>query len=317
MPPRVRVPTRLPRAVRTLILSEPLLTIRHASTVSTPAPSPSQIESSYIPQTSIYPAQQPPSHRAPAFRKSQLHRQYASLLQTSPLIILFQHNNLTATEWSGIRRELAVAMAQVDAELEAQGSNIPPLAHTAKLNIIQTSIFEAALRVVEYFDPSKVSAGEFTHVLSAHAHKTAKSKKARHPLQALLSGPLATLSFPAVSPAHLKAALSILSPKAPDFPAPKRKAQPGYHEMPVQAGLKKLMLLGARVEGKVFDTDGTRWVGGISGGLDGLRSQLVHMLQSVGGGVTGALESASRSLYFTMESRKTMLEEEQKDEKKD
>ncbi|KAK3051316.1 hypothetical protein LTS18_012446, partial [Coniosporium uncinatum] len=74
----------------------------------------------------------------------------------------------------------------------------------------------------------------------------------------------------------------------------------------------KLMLLGARVEGRVFDDAGVRWVGGIQGGLDGMRAQLVGMLQSIGGAqITNALEAASRSLYFAMEGRKSMLQEEQ------
>lgn len=77
-----------------------------------------------------------------------------------------------------------------------------------------------------------------------------------------------------------------------------------------QSGLQKLLLLGARVEGKVFDTDGVRWIGGIEGGLEGLRAQLVAMLAGVGAGVTGLLEGMSRSLYFTLEGRKGMLEDE-------
>ena len=110
----------------------------------------------------------------------------------------------------------------------------------------------------------------------------------------------------------MRAALSILSPKAPTFAAPTRRANPGYHDASVQAGLQKLLLLGARVEGRVFDTEGTRWVGGIGGGLDGLRGQLVQMLGSVGAGVTGALESAGRTLWVTVEGRRGMLEEEGK-----
>ena len=68
------------------------------------------------------------------------------------------------------------------------------------------------------------------------------------------------------------------------------------------------------MEGKAFDTDGTRWVGGIEGGLAGLRGQLVAMLSSVGAGVTSTLESAGRSLYFTVEGRRSMLEEAEKGE---
>lgn len=87
---------------------------------------------------------------------------------------------------------------------------------------------------------------------------------------------------------------------------------PAYHEPAVQNGLNKLLLLAARVEGKVFDNDGTKWVGGIEGGLDGLRGQLVAMLQGVGAGVTGALEAAGKTLYLTVEGRRGMLEEEEK-----
>jgi len=207
-----------------------------------------------------------------------------------------------------------------------------------KLQIVQTGIFASALKVVEFWNPSfgpesptthpkdpQTASSEsientmptakdpgFRHGLSAQAYKAAKkNQKLKTGLEPLLSGPLAMLTFPDVSPQHLKAALSILSP-GKDFPAPKRRVNPGYHEKPVQDGLQKLMLLGARVEGKVFDMEGARWVGGIAGGLSGLRAQLVAMLSSVGAGITNTLEAASRSLYVTMEGRKGMLEEEQK-----
>lgn len=87
---------------------------------------------------------------------------------------------------------------------------------------------------------------------------------------------------------------------------------PGYYEPSVQAGLQKLLLLGARVEGRVFDGEGVRWVGGLEGDMSGLRAQLVGMLGRVGAGVTGALESAGINLYLTMESRRGMLEDEGK-----
>ncbi len=115
----------------------------------------------------------------------------------------------------------------------------------------------------------------------------------------------------------MRAALSILSPKAPTFAAPTRRANPGYYDASVQAGLQKLLLLGARVEGKVFDQEGTRWVGGIEGGMEGLRAQLIHLLSSAGAGVTGALEGVGKSLWFTVEGRRVMLEDEEKGDKKE
>ena len=63
------------------------------------------------------------------------------------------------------------------------------------------------------------------------------------------------------------------------------------------------------MEGQVFDTEGARSVGGIEGGLEGLRARLVGILGGVGAGVTGVLEGQGRSLYFTLEGRRGMLED--------
>lgn len=243
-------------------------------------------------------------------------------------MLLFQHNNLKATEWMGVRRELAQALRKLD---ETKGST-EEVADGIKVQIIQTGIFAAALRVAEYFRPEllppapskqhlpfsrrpNVNDPSLRHGLSRTAYEAVKRKKLAHALTPLLSGPLAVVTFPTVSTEHLKTALSILAPNAPGFPAPSRRLNPGYHDPIVQAGLQKLLLLGARVEGRVFDLEGTRWVGSIEGGLEGLRGQLVALLQSFGAGVTNALEGPGKSLYITMESRRTMMEQEGKDGK--
>jgi ribosomal protein L10 len=247
-------------------------------------------------------------------------------------MLLFQHNNLKSNEWTGIRRELTNALRKVDEARIAAGFPGEQLESGIKIQIIQTGIFSSALKIVEFYkpesapptldptDPSTPSSatipqfspdGEgLTHTLSKAAHDA--TAKRSHALEPLLSGPLAVLTFPTVSPLHLKAALSILSPSAPEFPAPTRRANPGWHDPPVQNGIQKLLLLGARVEGKVFDVEGTKWVGGIDGGLEGLQGQLVAMLQGIGAGVTNTLESAGKSLYFTIEGRRIMLEDEEK-----
>ncbi|KAK3176296.1 hypothetical protein OEA41_007619 [Lepraria neglecta] len=329
MPPRLRLCTQCLHRLHNKRTSLP----KYLSTASaiTPAPPIHQTISS-PPPLARFPPTQPPSHKPPEFRKSQLHRQYTSLLRSTPLLLLFQHNNLKATEWMSIRRELHSALQKTDETLSTD------LAPGIKVQAIQAGIFESALLVTEYYhpsqqlnptastphptDPSIQSSATvanttpnpadptLTHSLSTHAHTLVAPHKKSHPLRTLLSGPLAILSFPTVSPQHMRAALSILSPKAPTFAAPTRRANPGYHDASVQAGLQKLLLLGARVEGRVFDTEGTRWVGGIEGGLDGLRGQLVQMLGSVGAGVTGALESVGRTLWVTVEGRRGMLEEE-------
>ena len=343
MPPRIRIaPQRAftkPRIQRQPFVCAQCQYASLARTSTTPAPPLDQTISAAAP-IQRYPPSQPPSFKPAEFRKTQLHRQYQSLLRSSPLTVIFQHNNLKATEWTGIRRELAKALQKVDEELAKNGDN-SYISSGIKMQIVQTGIFASALQVVEFWDPDFSSASataveatdpqtptseaitnrtgskydmSLHHGLSAQAHFFAKrqSRRRKHGLEPLLSGPLAVLSFPTVSPQHLKAALSILSPSQPNFPAPRRKANPAYHEPAVQNGLQKLLLLAARVEGKVFDTEGTKWVGGIEGGLDGLRGQLVAMLSSVGAQVTGTLEAASRSLYMTVEGRRSMMEEEEK-----
>jgi len=253
------------------------------------------------------------------------------------MMLLFQHSNLKAVEWMGIRRELAIALRKVD-EANAVAGEPTDLASHVKIQIINTGIFEIALRVVEYFRPgagqeviqhtdprtqtsmpvaarSTTSRDDptFTHGTSTAAYNAVAKKRHLHELTPLLDGPVAILTFPDVSTGHLKATLSILAPSKDGFPAPKRSTTPGYYEPAVQAGLQKLFLLGARMEGSVFDVDKTKWVGTIQGGRNGLRGQLVAMLQSVGGGaLANVLEGASRSLYYTVEGRRMALEDEGK-----
>ena len=339
MPPRIRLRTQDVLTRRTDYIC---LSCRHtyASLATTPAPSLSQ--TTPAPPIHRHPRNQPPSYKPPEFRKSQLHRQYQSLLRSAPLMLIFQHNDLKSTEWMAIRRELASALRKVDEDLAGQGKQDLMAGDGVKIQVIQTGIFASALRVVEFWnpdfsakpqvaeihptDPATPTSGPvpattatptdpaFTHGLSTSAYLTAKkNRRLKHGLEPLLSGPLALLTFPTVTPQHLKAALSILSPSPPNFPAPRRRTNPSYHEPAVQNGVQKLMLLAARVEGRVFDLEGTRWVGKIEGGLDGLRGQLVAMLRSVGAGITNTLEAASRSLYVTVEGRRGMMEEEEEE----
>jgi large subunit ribosomal protein L10 len=329
MPPRLRLKS-LQQLAELQLQRNAFICLRcqHMATAvaTTPAPTPAQMASS--PQMNRYSPVQPPSHRNPSYRKSQLLRSYVSLLQTTPLILVFQHNNLKATEWVGVRRELNTALRKADEQLIAAGKEA--IAPNVKLTIIQTNIFEPALRIAEYYRPGS-AAGQLlsspeerlsseggiesemmdptlTHALSENAYRATRATPA-HPLSTLLSGPVALLTFPDVSPLHVRAALGILSPDKKDFKAPRKAVVPGLYETSVQEGLKKLMLLGARVDGRVFDLEGVKWVGGIEGGIDGLRAQLVGMLQGFGAGLTQTLGAAASSLWATVEARRRDLEE--------
>ncbi|KAI2732847.1 hypothetical protein DTO013F2_10561 [Penicillium roqueforti] len=158
MPPRLRISSlqQIPRCQYELRI------IRSASSAAAPAFTPAasieQMTRSPAP-VSRFPPTQPPSHRNPEYRRSQLLRSYTSLLRTSPLIVLFQHNNLKSMEWAAIRRELTLALQKVDEKIAAEGRTAPALAPYIKIQTIQTSIFEAALRIVEYFRPSEASLG--------------------------------------------------------------------------------------------------------------------------------------------------------------
>ncbi|EFX00267.1 upf0132 domain containing protein [Grosmannia clavigera kw1407] len=275
----------------------------------------------YVPPT------QPPSAKRPDIRKSQLLRSYTSLLRSTPLMLVFQHGNLTGPEWTAVRRELALALDRAAEQQALDGIAWPvDLAASIRLQVIRTRIFDVALRLTEFYEPepqtSQTSQNPhtYTHDLSAAAYAavqqarsdgvTAADRSVYGQLAPLMTGPLAVLTFPAVSPAHLAAALSVLAPVSPAFPAPGRKKNPGYYEPVVQAALPKLLLLGGRVEGRAFDADGVRWVGAINGGRTGLQAQLVALLQAAGLGLTTALEGAGKNLWLTMESRRTMLEED-------
>ncbi|GAO19914.1 hypothetical protein UVI_02039110 [Ustilaginoidea virens] len=264
-----------------------------------------------------------PSARPVETRKSQLIRSYTSLLRTTPLVLFFQHSNLTAIEWAAVRRELKKAVQAVPQSLGTDGSTGLDLAAKLQLQVMRTKMLSVALRITEFHKPdySKdlppaqwLGPVPLVHDLSEAAYKTIKDiavppNSAYAQLQPLMVGPVAALTLPCISTAHLAAALSILAPVAGVFPAPTRKKNPGFYDPICQNGLNKLVLVGGRIEGKVFDEQGVNWVGGIQGGLDGLRAQLVSLLQRAGLGVTTSLHAVSMNVWLALESRRAQLDE--------
>jgi large subunit ribosomal protein L10 len=314
--------TVLPRSA-IASLSQPSVASRHysaAAAASSTGLGSLQLPDDYIPPT------KPPSARRPEWRKSQLIRTYTALLRSTPLILFFQHNNLTAVEWAAIRRELHKSLQDVAPPVAGPDGHVPVNpADAVELTVLRTRMFDVAFKIVEYFDAEAAAQkpNTYAHDLSSAAYEAIKKANLEDPsstyaqISPLLTGPVAALTIPIVSPAHLAAALKVLAPSAPNFPAPTRKKNPGYHDPITQSALQKLILMGGRIEGKAFDQEGINWVGGIEGGLDGLRSQVVYLLQSAGLGVTTVLEGHSKSLWLALEGRRTQLDEEQNPKKAD
>lgn len=272
------------------------------------------------------PPTKPPSARPVETRKSQMIRTYTSLLRTTPLILFFQHSNLTAIEWAAVRRELKKVLLEVPSPNAAPGTEPLDITPLVQLQVLRTNMLSVAMKIVEFYNPEVAAAsakttrtarGPVIHDLSEAAYEAVKNAEVPADssfaqIEPLLVGPLAALVLPAVSPAHVAAALSVLAPVPGQFPAPTRKKSPGFHDPICQNGLAKLLLVGGRIENKIFDKAGVNWVGGIQGGMDGLRAQLVGILQGAGLGITTALEGGSKSLWLALEGRKTQLEEENK-----
>ncbi|KAK7416133.1 hypothetical protein QQZ08_012110 [Neonectria magnoliae] len=269
------------------------------------------------------PPTKPPSARPVETRKSQLIRTYTSMLRTTPLILFFQHSNLTAIEWAAVRRELKKVLLEVPLPNAAPGVKPLDIAPLVQLQVLRTNILSVALKIVEFYNPeaaatssstARTSRGPIIHDLSEAAYEAVKdadipTDSSFAQIEPLLVGPIAALVLPAVSPAHVAAALSVLAPVPGQFPAPMRKRSSGFHDPICQNGLSKLLLVGGRIEDKIFDKASVNWVGGIRGGMDGLRTQLVGILQGAGLGITSALEGGSKNLWLALEGRKIQLED--------
>ncbi|KAF2967899.1 hypothetical protein GQX73_g5668 [Xylaria multiplex] len=332
MPPRLTCSARssVGRALQRTTASStraPILVVQNATKAASrqyaTAGSPIPLSSLRLPDDYIPPTQ-PPTARRPDERKAQLLRSYTAMLRSTPLMLFFQHNNLTAVEWAAVRRELRAALAEVPSPAAGPDGSVPvDISSSIEFQVLRTRMFSMACKIVEYFKPKDQieKSNAYTHDLSKTAYESIKEATVDESsmygqISPLIIGPVAAVTFPSVSPAHLGAVLKVLSP-SPAFPAPTRRKSPGYHDPIAQSGFQKLILIGSRIEGKAFDNDGVRWVGSIEGGLEGLRAQLVALLQQAGLGITTALEGHSKGLWLALEGRRTQLEEESNGGKKE
>ncbi|KAF3932249.1 hypothetical protein ABW19_dt0201713 [Dactylella cylindrospora] len=255
---------------------------------------------------------QPASHRPFNSRQTLLHRTYISLLRSTPLLVLFQHNNVKGNELVAIRRDLKNVMANVDAQVaasrpppepSADGIVAPPpspVGEQVRLTVLNTEVFSAALRVAEYL-PAGVevptSSGPKAYNLTARLKK-------KHPLAPLMVGPIGAVEFPVVSPPHLLAVLNLLFPERMAF---RKGTDPAFI-----SGVGKLLLLGAKVDkigGQTIDTDTVKHICTL-GDIDTLRGQLLGLIQSPSAGLVATLQSPSKGLWVMMEGRRKMLDPE-------
>ncbi|KAF8456072.1 hypothetical protein BDZ91DRAFT_745974 [Kalaharituber pfeilii] len=249
-----------------------------------------------------YPSTQPPSYKAPTSLKTLLQRLYLSLLRSSPLTIVFQHSSVRPVEWIALRRELGLVLNKVDAGLPPGSTALAPF---IKINVVDTALFGVAVRIADQPAPGDKL---WAYGASREAYRATISLKKKHPLAPLLIGPLALLTFPALSPPHITAALDLL------FPVKKVAQKKGFDPLAMTA-LQKIILLGARVQERVIasprvlDDAGIRYLCDLKS-VDELRGEMVALLTSVGGGeIVRTLESVPINLGRTIEGRRKMLEE--------
>ncbi|KAI5819632.1 hypothetical protein BZA77DRAFT_275366 [Pyronema omphalodes] len=278
------MPPRIPLSARPVLALKPTtqqLSVRTYAAVSTVSPT------------------QPPSHRAADSRKTQLHRTYLSLLRSTPLMLVFQHNNLKAVEWSALRREITAALAK----LTPAGEHDAIAQHT-KINVIRGGVFSAAMGVAEIYDKQ----GGKEHGTSKEAYKLTNKKRQKHPLSPLLDGPVGIVTFPVMSPPHIKTVVDIMFPEG--------RSVKGLDPLALSA-IQKLILLAARVDGhaasgsigtgRVVDGKMVRWVSALPG-FEALRGQVVAMLQSVGGAdLVRTLDALPISAVRTIDAHRKVL----------
>ena len=218
------------------------------------------------------------------------------------MTLIFQHNAVTAAEWSAIRRELALVMAKVDAGLPE--GNQTKIGQYVRVNAVHTAIFGVAVRIADKRPPE----GElWSHGTSVEAAQASRNIKTKHKFSPLVVGPLGIVTFPSVSIPHVEAAVNML------FPV-KVVSKKGF-DPAATAGLAKLILLGARVrekllgQRKLMDSDGIKWLCGLRP-VEEMRAEIVALLHRIGGSdLVAVLQGATVSLGRTVEARRRMLEE--------
>lgn len=221
-----------------------------------------------------------PNRRFPA-RKAFLHSQYQRLLEDSRFMLFLQPNHLSVAEFTKLRADLAAIPLPVDARERSR----------ARLTVLHSGVMRPALRSV--MTPSQ----------AAVQSKPASDRADLARLGPLMSGPLAMLTSPSLSPAYVSRLLAAVD-----------KALGNNVRAPV-AGARsvttnpRLVPLAAVIEGsKVLDVPALRKVGQLPD-LQTLRAQIVGLLGKPASQLASLLSMAAGGhLALTLEGRKQQLE---------
>lgn len=250
---------------------------RFASTVAAPS-SASPVVLGAASATS--PSAVPRAVRQYPARKAFLYSQYQRLLEDSKFMLLVQPNNLSVAEFSKLRADLAAVPLPADV----------PSSSRARFTVVRSGIMRPALRNLFGKPKKRSSKSSSADVVSS--------------LEPVLSGPLAMLTSPSLSPAYVSRLLAVID-----------KALGNTGRAPA-AGAKsvttnpRMVPLAAVVEGnKLMDVPALRSVGQLPD-LQTLRAQIVGLLSQPAGQLASVLSMASGGhLALALEGRKRQLEE--------
>lgn len=211
----------------------------------------------------------PKSQRKYPARKSFLHAQYMRLLESSQFVLVLQPNNLSVAEAAKLRADLAAVPLPEGVDASER----------ARLTVVRTGVLRPALRQLVGSNESQASLAR---------------------LESILSGPLAMLTSPSLSPDYVSKLLAVVDRAMGNVVG--RGAQPAVNP--------RLVPLAAIVEGnRLVDIPALREVGKLPD-LQTLRAQLVGLLSSPASQLASILSMASGAqLALTLEARKRQLGE--------
>lgn len=130
--------------------------------------------------------------------------------------------------------------------------------------------------------------GLFTHGLLRRTREIAGKEKHKLNLGAIVSSPLAIVVFADIAPQYNETVLSLLPLSKPAF----------WHRACSTRQFLQSIILGASAECKVYNASKMFGFGGVGSEIDGLRAQLIHMLQGAGGSLTSPFECTSNGLVL-------------------